>query len=173
METKRPNLFKYAMKYGMIMGALFSVNFLLSTLGNATGNILSYVVIGAISYCTYYFTIIFREKECDGALSYGKGLNYIITLYFFAAIISSAVKLLFFTWVNPEYLPNLLNQSLLLLESMNLPTEEFNMSSQMLDKMMSPAFYAMQTLWINVFIGLFVGLVVATFTKKEKSIFEE
>ena len=70
-------------------------------------------------------------------------------------------------------LPNLLNQSLLILENMNLPNTNTEMSMEMLEKMLSPVVYATQTLWTNLFIGLLVGLIVAAFTKKEKNLFEE
>ena len=82
MESKRQNLFQHAMAYGVVMGGLFSANFMLSTMGRV-GNMLSYLVIGAIAYCTYYFACLFRDRECEGVLSYGKGLSYIVMLYFF------------------------------------------------------------------------------------------
>jgi len=172
MENKRRNLFQHAMAYGAIMGVLFSVNFLLSTMGKV-GNILSYVAVGTIAYCTYYFTCLFRDRECEGALTYGKGLSYIVMLYFFAAIISATVKFVFFTWIKPDFLSDLLNQSLLILEEMNLPNMEQSLTTQTLETMLSPIVYVMQSLWMNVFTGLFVGLIVAAFTKKEKSLFEE
>ena len=172
MDEKRPDLFRHTMRYGLFMGALFSANFLLSTLGGI-GGMISYFVMGAIIYFTYNFTVLFRESECNGELTYGKGLRYVLLLYFFAAIISSVVKYVYFNWVNPEYLSNLLNQSMQVFESMSMPEEQMTTSINLLNKMMSPAFYAMQTLWMNVFMGLLVGLVMAAFTKKEKNLFEE
>lgn len=172
MESKRQNLFQHAMAYGVVMGGLFSANFMLSTMGRV-GNMLSYLVIGAIAYCTYYFACLFRDRECEGVLSYGKGLSYIVMLYFFAAVISSTVKFVFFTWISPDFLANLLNQSILILEEMNLPSMDESVTMQTLETMLSPMVYVFQSLWMNVFVGLFVGFVVAAFTKKEKNLFEE
>lgn len=172
MESKQQNLFQHAMAYGAIMGGLFSVNFLMSTMGKV-GNMLSYLVIGAIAYCTYYFVCLFRDRECDGVLSYGKGLSYIVMLYFFAAVISSVVKYVFFMWISPDFLSNLLNQSLLLLEEMNIPSMDESVTQQTLETMLSPMVYVLQSLWMNVFMGLFVGFIVAAFAKKEKNLFEE
>ena len=173
MNATRPDLLTHTMKFGLIMGALFSVNFLLSTWGSKVGNALSYVVVGTIGYYTYHFTTLFRDQECEGVMSYGRGLAYVLLLYFFGGLISSVVKYVFVSWINPEFLPNLLNQSLLILENMNLPNTNTEMSMEMLEKMLSPVVYATQTLWTNLFIGLLVGLIVAAFTKKEKNLFEK
>jgi len=39
--------------------------------------------------------------------------------------------------------------------------------------MLKPASYTLIYIWVNVFMGLIVGLIMAAFIKKEKSIFIE
>lgn len=160
------------MRYGIVMGILFSCNFLLSASKNTILSLCSYVVIFLILYLTYRFTCSFRDHEREKVLSYSQGLSYIILLFFFGAIISSVFKFLYFCFIRPEYLAELLNQSLLLLEDLYSDNEQRDLSRRMIEKMLTPTSLALQYLWLNTLLGLLVGIVLAAFTKKEKSIFE-
>lgn len=54
---------------------------------------------------------------------------------------------------------------------LNLPFE--NASYDQMEKMMKPATFSLQYIWMNVLLGTLIGLVMAPFIKKEKSIFEK
>jgi cbb3-type cytochrome oxidase subunit 3 len=56
---------------------------------------------------------------------------------------------------------------------MNIPSMDESVTQQTLETMLSPMVYVLQSLWMNVFMGLFVGFIVAAFAKKEKNLFEE
>ncbi len=166
----KANPVKHAMKYGLILGALFSVNFLMSASANTTIQFLSNLATAAIIYFTYKFTVHFRKTEQNNTMTYFQGVSYIIWLFLFAAIISSAVKYIYWQFINPEYLPNLMNQSLLMLETMKIEiTDEM---LEQVQRTLRPAVMALQFIWINILTGLFVALITAAFTRKEKSIFE-
>lgn len=155
---------------GLIIGILFSVNFLLSISKITPLILISYGLMGLILVATYRTTIRFRDKECSGEINFGKAFSFIILTYFFAALISSVVKYVYFQFINPDYLPALLNESLKAIEMLNLPIE--NASYDQMEKMMKPATFSLQYIWMNVLIGTLIGLVMAPFIKKEKSIFE-
>lgn len=166
----QPNTVKSAMLNGLIMGVLFSANFLLSVSQNTFLSLLSYVVFALILVTTYRFTIRFRDIECEGFITYGRAFSYILLLYFFAALISSIVKYVYFQYINPGYLENLMSESMKAIEMMKIPMDEAAFEN--VEKMMKPATFSLQYLWVNVFLGTFVGLIMAAFIKKEKSIFE-
>ena len=42
-----------------------------------------------------------------------------------------------------------------------------------LEAILSPINYSLQYLWINTMLGALLGVIMAAFTKKEKSIFED
>ena len=87
-----------------------------------------------------------------------------------AARISSLVKFIYFQFINPDYLGNLYNMSMLTLEKMGLSAADGVEES--LEALLQPASFALQYIWVNLLAGCFVGLVTAAFIKKEKSIFE-
>lgn len=169
---QQPTLFKSAMKYGIPMGGVFSVNFILSTFKNPIINFLTYFIMFFCIYLTYRITCKFRDEHNNGELSYGKGWAFIVLLFFFAAIISSVVKYIYFQFINPDYLAELLNLSLLQLEKLSISEEKININDS-LEAILSPINYSLQYLWINTILGALLGVIMAAFTKKEKSIFED
>lgn len=161
---------KAAMRSGLILGVLFSVNFLLSASQNSVLNFLTYFVVVAIVVVTYRLTIQFREGACLGYISYGRSFLFILMSFFYAALISSLVKFIYFQ-INPAYLSNLYNEMMLLVESLNLPVEQE--MEEALSQVLRPASFAIQYIWANMLLGVFVALIMSAFTRKEKSIFEE
>jgi len=115
--------------------------------------------------------IRFRDIECKGFISYWKAFSLILLTFFFAAVISSVVKYVYFQFINPGYLDQMFQETMKVLSSM-----KFEINDTMIDQtksMLKPASYTLVFIWTNVFMGLVVGLIMAAFVKKEKTIFEE
>jgi len=167
----QPNILKSAMLNGLIMGVVFSLNFLLSISKIPSLTLLSYVVVTFILVGMYKLSIRFRDVECEGVITYGKAYSFILLTFFFAAIISSVVKYVYFQFINPAYLEQLLQDSMKALETLKFPIDEA--AYEQMGKMMKPASFTLQYIWLNVLMGSFVGLIMAVFIKKEKSIFEK
>lgn len=168
----QPNIMKSAMKSGLILGVLFSLNFLLSLSNNTFLNILTYLIMAAAIVAIYRMTIQFRDKELGGYITYGRSFLFILLSFFYGALISSLVKFLYFQFINPEYLENLFNETMLLMENLGLADQE-EIYEENLNTLLRPASFAIQYIWINMLGGVVVGLIMSAFTKKEKSIFEE
>lgn len=167
----QPNIFKSAMFNGLIMGVLFSINFLLSISKNTFLALLSYLVISFILVGIYRMSIRFRDIECGGTIKYSKAFSFIVFTFFFAALISSIVKYIYFQFINPAYLDELLNESMKALQILKIPID--NAAYDQMVKVMKPATFSLQYIWMNVILGSILGLIMAAFVKKDKSIFEE
>jgi hypothetical protein len=155
---------------GLILGILFSLNFLISLIGWGFAGFLSFIITILIVYYTYHSVIKYRDMECEGAITYGNSLTYIILSFFFAALIGAAVKYFYVGFINKEYLETLLQETYKIMDMMKFPvTEE---AYDQIEKMMSPVGFAIQSIWANVLLGLLLGLIMSIFTRKEKSIFE-
>ena len=59
------NVLNAAMKYGLIMGLIFSVNFLLSVTGNPIISLLGYLVVAVILVLTYRFSVAIVTKKTE------------------------------------------------------------------------------------------------------------
>ena len=167
----RSNPIKHAMKFGLIIGVIQSANFLLSNVQISIIQLLSTAISISTIYLIYRFTVHYRNSECRGQMTYGQGISYIVWLYLFAAIISSLVKYLYWQFINPEFLPEFMNKSLLMLETMKIEITD-EMIEQM-KRMQNPRVMALQFVWFNVLGGFILSLIIAAFTRKEKSIFDE
>jgi len=164
------NIMKSAMRSGLILGVLFSVNFLLSIPANTVTSLLTYVVIAAILVATYRLSVQIRDNEYGGYIKYGKAFSFILLSFFYAAIISAFVKLIYFQFINTEYLPNFFNEYMLALESIGYPVDMIEDTMRTLFK---PASFSFLSIFANILVGTLVGLIMSAFVKKEKSIFEE
>jgi hypothetical protein len=167
----QPNILKSAMLNGLIMGVIFSLNFLLSISKVPSLTLLSYVVVTFILVGMYRLTVRFRDVDCEGVITYGKAYSFILLTFFFAAIISSVVKFVYFKYINPNYLDQLLQESMKALETLRFPIDEA--AYLQMGKMMKPASFTLQYIWLNVLMGSFVGLIMAAFIKRDKNIFIE
>ena len=163
---------------GLIMGALFSVNFLFTTSKNLIFLLLSYLIITLIIVLMFRMTKRYRDVECGGYIRYWRAFNYVVLTFFFAGIISTVFKILYTTFINPEYLTVLLEQSMQqieqnrgIFERLNLPLDD-NYYAE-LERQMRPVNYSIQTIWINVLSGTLLGLILAAIVKKQKGIFDE
>jgi len=167
----QPSITKSAMYNGLIMGVIFSINFLFSVSKITSLVLLTNVIAILIIIGIYRLAIRFRDTECNGIITYSKAFSLILLTFFFAAIISSVVKFVYFQFINPDYLDQMFQETMKVLNKMKFPVndEMINQTKSML----KPVNYTFVYIWTNVFMGLIVGLIMAAFIKKEKSIPEE
>ena len=165
----QPNIIKSTMLNGLIMGGLFSLNFLFSVSKITFLGILSYVLISIILMGIYKMALKFRDEDCKGEITYWKAFSFILLTFFFAAIISSVVKYIYFQYINPDYLAQMFEESMKMMESMNFPMNDA--SVEQMESILKPASFTLQYIWINVLMGSIVGLIMSGFVKKDKSIF--
>jgi hypothetical protein len=167
----QPNIIKSAMFNGLIMGVLFTLNFMISLPKNTILGLLSYLIVAGIVFLMYRMSVQFRDKECGGYITYGRAFMFVIYTFFFAALISSLVKYIYFRFINPLYLDELLQETMKAMEMVKFKVDDE--AYKQISDMMKPANMALQFIWVNMFLGMIVGLIMAAFVKKEKNIFEE
>jgi hypothetical protein len=164
------NIMKSAMQSGLILGLIFSGNFLLSVSNINALMALTYVVAAFIVYYIYKTAIKFRDTECDGVISYGKSFLFIILLFFYAALISTAIKYVYLRYINTTYLETIFQESMKLIQSMKLPMKAADLEQT--ENMFKPLNFSLLYIWSNVILGTFVALIMSAFIKKDKNIFE-
>ena len=167
----QPNIVKSAMSYGLILGVLFSVNFLLSVPNSSLLGLLGWFVVAAILVAIYKMSVRYRDNDCGGFISYGKAFSLIVLMFFFAAIISAFVKFIYLQFIDPAFLERQLEQAMLTLETISFPiTDEFY---EAMSIMFTSTSFTMVSIFTNMFLSVFVGLVMAAFVKKDKGLFDD
>lgn len=167
----QPNMMKSAMQNGLILGVIFSINFLFSVSKITAVMLFTYVVAVIILIMLYKIAIRFRDIECQGVISYGKAFLYILLIFFYAALISTAVKFIYLRFIDQTYLETTFQETMKMLEAMKFPMKSVEIERT--ENMFKPLNFSLLYIWSNMLIGTFVGLIMAAFIKKEKSVFNQ
>jgi hypothetical protein len=167
----QPNIMKSAMQNGLIMGVIFSINFLLSTQKNSTLIFLTYVIAIIIVTILHKQIIRFRDTECNEIISYGKAFSYIILVFFYAALISTPVKYIYVRYINPDFLITLAQDTMKMFEAFKIPMS--NVEIEQSQEIFKPLNFSLLYIWSNIFLGAVTGLIMAAFVKKNKNISHE
>lgn len=155
---------KHAMYYGAILGLVFILNFCITISGIAWLSFLQLGIYVLVPYLLYLFMRKFRDEVRDGHVGYFAAINYSVQLFFYASLLSSFVKYVYFKFVNKNFLSDLFEQSKQLMVQLNMPVTD-----QILDAtrvLMTPSNMVLQYLWMDVFLGVMLALVVALFVKR-------
>ena len=162
---------RHAMNFGAVMGLLFSLNFLVTTVKSIA--FLQYLFVIVIIYCAYRFVVHCRENVMKGAISYGSALWYNMQLFMYGAMISALVRYVFYSYIKPDFLQNQLNETLMALQG--TPMAEMISGEVYLQtlEMMTPLNMALQAIWLNLMLGLLLGLILAAIVKRSENPFAD
>lgn len=163
----RANALRHAMYYGLFLGLIFCLHFFLSTQKGLVFSILQTLITFCIPVVTYYFTADCKKRICENEMSYGTALWYGIQLFFYAAIISTAFKYVYFAYLKPEFLPNLIDESAALMEKIG--STKLAATPEELKELLTPINFSLNYLWIDLILGFFVSLVMAFFVRGKRS----
>lgn len=166
----QPTMTNSAMRNGLILGVLFTVNFLISASGVAMLGLLSYLITALIIYYTYRFTVNFRDKESEGFISFARAYWYVLLLFIFASIVSSFTKYFYLKFFGTAFLENMFNQNIAVFEQI-MPSVPEKMYDTM-EILTNPEMFTIMTAWTNMFLAIIFGLIIAAMVKKEKNPFD-
>lgn len=160
---------RHAMNFGAIMGLVFSINFLITTVKSLA--FLQYGFVVVIIYLVYRFAVHCREIVMDGVMSYGSALGYIMQLFMYGSMISAFIHYLFYMYIKPNFLVNQLNETMQTLQGTPMVEVITGDVYQQTLEMMTPLNVALQSIWLNLILGLLLGLVMAGVVKRNKDPF--
>lgn len=160
------NPMPHAMRGGVYLGLLFSANFLLSTASNSFMQALTYVLVVVIVMYSWRLTRDFRDNESEGRITYYRAFSYVFLLFFFAALVSAVVKLVYLKYINTEYLAQQMEATEKLMQQFGL--QEILKNDTTWKSIINPSNFIMQTIMMNTFFGAVLGLIYAALLKKKE-----
>ena len=169
MQTK-PGMTNSAMRNGLYIGLLFSLNTILSATGNATLSALTNLVLVAIIVLVYRFTKNYRDKDLRGFISFRRAFAYVLLLFLFASIIAAATKFILFTYIKPDFLGEVFNETLSVLDEVmpSLPDQAFDV----VDTLSEPINYSLLSIWGNMFYGVLLGIILGLVVRRKPGPFD-
>lgn len=171
---KKQTFWSDASRYGAILGGVEIVFLLVGALLRGNG-LLSLLELVVFIYLLYRFTN--RRAALYGAsegYSYGNGLRFILWTSIFAGILCGAYEIVARNWIFPAYYHEQLQQSLVVLSQLKLSNAQLSEVQTMSEKVsFSPIWIVLGDTLGMLLRGLFFGLFVAAFTRREPDIFNE
>lgn len=171
---KKQTFWSDVSRYGAILGGVEIVFLLVGALLRGNG-LLSLLELVVFIYLLYRFTN--RRATLYGAsegYSYGNGLRFILWTSIFAGILCGAYEIVARNWIFPAYYHEQLQQSLVALSQLKLSNAQLSEVQAMSEKVsFSPIWIVLGDTLGMLLRGLFFGLFVAAFTRREPDIFNE
>ncbi len=162
------NLFNITMQKGLILGLIFSLNFIFGISGVGALAMLNLPIIILIFYLIYKFGVDYRNKELDGSISFGHAFKYVFLVIIFGNIILAAAKFVYFQFINPDILADTMNETLTMLDELMPISDEMYEATEV---MAVPINNVLLGLFGNVFIALIGALIYAGILKKDRNPF--
>lgn len=157
---------RHAMYYGLFLGLIFCSNFFVTTIPSIA--FLQILFIAVIIYFTYKFLMNCNENIYEGKISYGQSFFYVIQLFVYASMILAMFKYLYYAYLNKSLLQTQIEESVKLIEQTKV-FDAMNLDYSQIIQTITPISIAMQSLWINLLLSVFLGLILSAFASKEKN----
>lgn len=163
---------KFAMHYGAYLGlGLIVISFTVYFLGleeqkSIIPSLLNnFLIIGAITYSI----IMYRDNFNNGLVSYSVSLKIGTSVVFFASVILAFYTYIFVTFINPEYLENIIKiaEQEILNSDPEISDEDLDLALSMTQKMLQPQWMATLSVLGGTFMGFFYSLIISFFVKKQ------
>lgn len=171
-ETTDVSKKSVAIKYGVINGLVGIILFVIIDFAGMAGN-------QAVSYLPALVTgviIFFAQKEFikegDGFMNYGEGLGIGTLVSLFSSIISSVFLFVYVSFINTNYISNLLELQRKGMEEQGLTDAQIEQALSFTSGMFSPIALSIIGIFSGVIFGFIVSLIVSAFTKKARPEFE-
>lgn len=167
MEEKS-TFWKTAMVYGLYLALVLT---LFSVITYVAGLILNpkigYVSIALVIIGVVIAQINYRNRELNGAITYGQALGFGVAIMLFAGIVTALYTLVLYTFIDPGLIDQMkaAQEDALLLKG--LTPDQIDAAMAMASKMMSPVWMSIMALVGSVFSGTIVSLITSIFVKKQ------
>ena len=172
-QTK--SLQEHAMRFGTAMGIFWIFKFIFLPLGFTVPflQLLFIILTCCVPFLGYRYARTFRDKYCGGKITFIRAYTFIIFMYLFAAVLTSAGHFIYFNFIDNGFITdNYLSQLDVLKSgvtgdmetSVNDLIETFNMIADM-----SPLQLTLQLIFQNIFYGSLMALPTALFVMKHKN----
>jgi hypothetical protein len=156
--------FKYAIITGLISSVYFLVLYLLKAETSKVGGWIGYLILIAIMYLGIKD---YRDKDLGGYINFGKSFSTGILIAFFAGIIYAIFVLIFISFVDTNFINNILQISEQNMIDKGMSQEQIEMGMKYSKMFVSPIMLTVFTVIGYAFFGMIFSLILSAILKKE------
>jgi hypothetical protein len=166
-NANKPSMFQSTLTWGAITGLASIVYtlilyFLDLTLNKPAGYAGMLILVGGIFLgCKAY-----RDQSLDGYISYGKSLGTGVLISVFYAVITTLFMVILYKWIAPELVGKVMAQSQENMASKGMSEDQMEKGLEMTKKFFIVGLF-IGGVFMSVFFGFLISLIVSIFIKKE------
>lgn len=166
MEESNVTVKSVAIKYGLINGLIGIILFTImdfanmgqSQVGNWAGAVIG-VILMVLAHQEF-------KKQGDGFMSYGQGLGLGTLMSVVGGTLNSIYVFLYVSFINPEFLNAMKEKSIMDMEKRGMTDEQIEQGMKFAENFMTPIAMLIMGIFISLFFGFILALIVSAFTKK-------
>jgi len=167
MEEKS-TFWKTAMVYGLYLALALT---LFSVITYVAGLILNpnigYVSIALAIIGIVIAQINYRNRELNGAITYGQALGFGVAIMLFAGIVTALYTMVLYTIIDPGLIDQMKAAQEEAMLAKGMAEEQVEAAMGIASKMMNPVWMSIMGLFGSVFSGTIVSLITSIFVKKQ------
>lgn len=162
MAEVKTNLRGYAMQYGTYMGIYWILKFIFFPMGlndNLLGRIFVILTLG-VPVLGYVYVRRFRDRYCEGYISFFKAFAFCFLMYMFASILTAVAHYIYFQYIDNGFMIRSFELSLQQAEKVKYMAPLVERMSAALDVLpqLSPIRLTLELILQNI---LYAGLLVS------------
>jgi len=170
MENKK-SILKYSTTPGIILGIVFiliSVIIYVSGIDQFENKWANNLIYIPMIIAIVYYQKDYRDNLNSGFLSIGEAVKIGVTVVVIATILSSIYSFIFLTYIEPDFMENMLIkvEEQILETNPEMTEAQLDMSISMAKKFMTPAFTIPMAIIWNAILALVVSLISGLVLKK-------
>ncbi len=104
MDSNKSNsLFKSSLTAGLVTGLILIIySLILYFIGLNLNQLMGYISLLILAICIYVFSILYRDKEFGGTISYADALGFGVLVGVFATILSAIFNFIEIKYLDPS-----------------------------------------------------------------------
>lgn len=182
---KNKNITYYLMTYGLYLAGGMIVFELLTYLTDIQSKSVFYAMlagtiwIGLFAWALVYFASVYRKKQLNNYMSYGKAFQFSISLVFYASLPVAIFMFVLYGIIDTEFIAESMAKTtenvIAFYENMGIDDAIIESMEEKLDEQEVPtkAKIAFSSILSNVVIGFFVSLFTSIGVQKKEPIFKD
>lgn len=166
MSEKSPNTIQHAMWAGLTIGLLLALDTFVGSRSSSFARVADILIEAYIILRAFRSVQDFRDTELQGEISLWRCFSYTLNLFFFASLIGALFNVIYYKYIAPEYLTELLEKSKPAFEAMF--KQNPNYTEDLLEQLMTPETMAMSSIVSQCMIGMVLGLLFKPFLTRRR-----
>lgn len=174
MTNYKPTLQECAMRYGTGMGLLWAFKFMLFPLGLRIPflELLFLVLTLGVPVLGYIFAKQFRDRYCDGEVTFSRAFLFTTFMYLFASLLVAVAHYIYFRYLDGGFIletyQNIWNQTKEMANYELMPLlQQYDEALKLISEL-SPLEITFQLMSNNIFCGMLMAVPTALLVMRKK-----